>query len=219
MVRHTLERRKYGRIHPDPPLRGSLDAVPVFVAEISVSGARLLHENRLPRGNGLHQLWFDWQEHTIRFQCEFVRTTIIRLAKKADETSLYETGVHFVSAVGESDALVRELIGDYVVRALNEQLANARGIPPLAAYSYQTGKGDRYRRCELLDGTWRKAETTNPQQPERGFTIAADVESYDIDVLCKTWEHCDDEGKRLTQLLAQLSISKGEGIPTRRYIP
>jgi hypothetical protein len=27
------------------------------------------------------------------------------------------------------------------------------------------------------------------------------------------------EGRRLTQMLAELSINKAEGIPTRRYVP
>ena len=40
---------------------------------------------------------------------------------------------------------------------------------------------------------------------------------------CRTgfdsWEVLDAEGRRLTQLLAQLSISKNEGTPVRRFIP
>jgi hypothetical protein len=167
----------------------------------------------------VHHLWFDWQEHTLRFQCELVRTTIVRLARKPSETSLYETGMRITVAEENSDTLLRELIAEYVVRALNEQVANARGTPPLAAYSYQSGKGDQYRRCELLAGVWRRADTTNPRQPPNGFTISAEVEPRDIELLCKAWELCDAEGRRLTQVLAQLSISKVEGIPTRRYLP
>lgn len=148
VARQVEERRKYGRIHPEPPLRGSVDAVPIYIAEVSITGARVKHETRLPRTAGIHQLWFDWQEHTLRFQCEFVRTTIVRLARKPPEKSLYETGLQIIAADSDEDAqLLRALIAEYVVRALNEQLANAHGIPPLAAYSYQSGKGDRFRRC------------------------------------------------------------------------
>lgn len=213
------ERRKYGRIEPEPALRGSVDAIPVRVTEVSVNGAKIVHESRLPRGTGNHKLWFDWQEHTLRFDCELVRTTIIRLAKRSGETSLYETGLYIEAADGESDVLLHELIAEYVIRAINEQIANARGIPPLAAYSYQSGKGSVYRRCEFKDGFWRKAETTHAAQPENGFTISAEVEPDQIDILCRTWEVCDAEGRRLTQLLAQLSISRAEGVPTRRYVP
>ena len=218
MIDRTKDRRRYGRVHLVPPLRGEIDNIPCALAEISLTGARVMHESRLPV-SALHQLKFQWNEFAIRLRCEVARSTIKRLAKKSGETSLYESGLRIMSAVGESATTLRDMIADFVVRSINEQLANARGIPPLAAYSYQTGKGDRYRRCEFVNGAWRKIETTEPDQPTNGFTISADVDPRDVDLLCQTWQHCDAEGKRLTQILAQLSISKKEGIPTRRYEP
>ena len=214
------ERRGFGRIHLEPKLRGSIDAVPIFVTEASVTGVRVIHESRFPaKPDGVHQLWFDWNEHTLRFQAELIRTTIAKLAKRTGEKSLYHSGIRFVQADADTEKLLRDLIGDYVVRSINEQLANAHGIPPLAAYSYQTGKGNRFRRCEWIHDVWRKAETFDPQQPDHGFTISAELDPEHVDILCKTWELLGPEGRRLTQLLAQLSISKTEGIPTRRYIP
>jgi hypothetical protein len=195
-----------------------VDAVPIFVTEVSVAGALVAHESRFPP-KATHQLWFDWNEHTLRFEVEAVRTIVVRLARKAGEKSLYHTGIRMMRGDGASKKVLRELIGDYVVRAINEQLANARGIPPLAAYSYQTGKGTRYRRCELVNGVWRKSETVSSEQPPNGFTISAEIAPADVDLLCKTFEQVDEKGKKLTQLLAQLSISKAEGIPTRRYEP
>jgi hypothetical protein len=212
------DRRRYGRVHLVPPLRGEIDGIFAAISEISLTGIRLMHEAALPNA-AEHQIRFKWKEYTIRLRGEVIRTTIKKLAKKAGESTLYESGVRITQTVGESHDLLRELIGDFVVRSINEQLANARGVPPLAAYSYQTGKGDRYRRCELVNGSWRRVETTDPQQPANGFTISAEVEPADLDLLCRTFEVCDAEGRRLTQVLAQLSISKREGIPTRRYVP
>jgi len=177
-----------------------------------------MHDQRLQPVQS-HQIRFQWQQFTIRLRGEVIRTTIKKLAKRPGEASVYESGIRITEAVGESHALLRDMIADFVVRSINEQLANARGIPPLAAYSYQTGKGDRYRRCEIVNGAWRKVETTNPEQPQNGFTISAEVDPNEVDMLCKTWEVCNAEGRRLTQVLAQLSISKKEGIPTRRYLP
>lgn len=218
MLRGPEDRRTYGRVHLDPALRGSVDAVPAFVIETSITGALIAHEARFP-ARKTHQLWFDWNEHTIRFEVEVVRTTVIRLARKPGEKSLYHTALRFLEAEPDSEKLLKDLIAEYVVRAINEQLANARGIPPLAAYSYQTSKGNRYRRCELINNIWRKSETSDPTQPAAGFTISAAVDPRDVDLLCQTWQRVDDKGKALTQLLAQLSISKAEGIPTRRYVP
>jgi len=220
VLHRSRERRSYGRVHLETKLRGSVDAVPIFVTEMSVSGVRVLHENRVPASpDGLHQLWFEWNEHTLRFQVELIRTTIARLAKKPGEKSLYDSGLRFFRGDAKSSDLLRDLIAEYVVRSLNEQLANAHGIPPLAAYSYQTGKGNRYRRCEFVNDAWHKSETFDPQQPELGFTISAELDPEQVEILCKTWEAVGPEGRRLTQLLAQLSISKTEGIPTRRYEP
>jgi hypothetical protein len=84
---------------------------------------------------------------------------------------------------------------------------------------YQPEKGELLRRCEFIDGEWRKSETIRPQQPPNGFTISADVDPDHVAMLCDTWENTTAEGRRLTQLLAELSISRAEGIPTRRYVP
>jgi hypothetical protein len=212
------DRRRYGRIHLAPPLRGEIDGLFAAISEISLVGVRLMHDTRLPAETS-HQIRFKWKEFTIRLRGEVIRTTIKKLAKRPGEASLYESGIRITEAVGESEKLLKDLIADFVVRSINEQIANARGVPPLAAYSYQTGKGDRHRRCELVNGAWRKVETTDPQQPPNGFTISAEIEADEVDMLCRTFEVCDAEGKRLTQILAQLSISKKEGIPTRRYVP
>src|SRR5204862_1073520 len=133
----------------------------------------------------IHQIRFKWNQFTIRLRGEVIRTTIKKLAKKTGESSLYESGVRITEAVGESDALLRDLIADFVIRSINEQIANSRGVPPLAAYSYQTGKGDRYRRCELVNGAWRRVETADPLQPPNGFTISAEVEPHELDILCR----------------------------------
>ena len=114
---------------------------------------------------------------------------------------------------------LREFIADRVTRALEEQKANARGIPPVGKYTFQVGKGDRYRRCEFIDNAWRKTDTTTPQQPANGFTVSAELESTTVDLLCRTYETTTEEGRRLTQMLAELSIKKTEGTPTRRYVP
>lgn len=213
------DRRLYGRVHLDPVLRGTIENVPVRVVELSVAGALLAHEGRLPITPGDYRLTFQSEEKLMRFLCRVARTSIVRLAKRPDELSVYSTGVRFVRADEESMRMLKDVIASYVIRALNEQLANARGVPPLAAYSYQTGKGNRYRRCELIDGVWRKTETGDLKQPANGFTISAEVDPDEVDLLCRTWEICTPQGRQLTQLLAQLSISRLEGIPTRRYMP
>ena len=114
---------------------------------------------------------------------------------------------------------MHELIAYFVGKALDEQRANWDGVPPLGPYVHVEGKGNRFKKCELLNGQWKIGSTTSPIQPLTGFTVSAEVAPHYLDMLCKTYEMTDDEGRRLTRILAELSINKAEGVPTRRYIP
>lgn len=212
------DRRRYGRIDLDRAIDASFGSTPVKVMEVSVTGFLIAHEGRLTVGD-VETLTLEWDGKTIALSCSIVRSTLWRLAKQMGEQSVYHSGLRIVESSRESFDHLRELIGERIIRALEEQKANARGIPPLAAYMYQPEKGDLYRRCELVGGAWRKTETIRSQQPLNGFTVSAEVDPWHVDLLCETWERTTEEGRRLTRLFAELSISRGEGVPTRRYVP
>ena len=212
------ERRQFGRVDLDEPLSGSLDGLDVQVLEISVTGMRLAHEARLPPATS-RRLIVTVGSETMVFTCSVARSVLHRLARKAGEKTVYHSGVQLDESIGDSERMLRDLIAERVIRALDEQKANSRGVPPLGGYVYQVEKGDRFRRCEFVNGGWRKFDTTSTQQPEHGFTISAAVPPFHVDLLCRTYETTTPEGRRLTQILAQLSISKKEGTPTRKYVP
>ncbi len=217
-VLSNTERRQYGRIKLDLPLNARFGDARVKVSEISVIGFLIAHEGRLAPAE-TRRLVVDWQGSIIEFTCTLVRSTLWRLAKAMGEQSIYHSGVRIVESSRVAFERLRELIADRILRALDEQKANAHGIPPLAAYMYQPEKGDLFRRCELVNGVWRKTETIRPEQPMNGFTISAEVDPEHVAMLCRTWETTTAEVRRLTRLLAELSISKHEGVPTRRYVP
>jgi hypothetical protein len=212
------DRRRYGRIDLDQALNATFGPTPSKVLEVSVTGFLIAHEGRLTVGD-VHPLRLEWEGKWMELRCHLVRSTLWRLARKMGEQSVYHSGLKIVESSRESFDHLRELIGERILRALEEQKANAHGIPPLAAYMYQPQKGDLYRRCELVNGTWRKTETIRPQQPLNGFTVSAEVDPWHVDLLCETWQSTTEEGRRLTRLFAELSISKNEGVPTRRYEP
>jgi hypothetical protein len=219
VLQRPEEKRRYGRVHLSPPLRGEMDGITMEIIELSVSGIRVRHEMRLARTR-THRARFSWDGRNAELKCELVRTTISGLSKKISEPTLYESGMRITDARADSADTLRDLVAEHVVRCINEQLANARGIPPLAADSYQSDKvGGRYRRCEFVDGRWRRAETSNPEQPRNGFTISAEIDPYHVGMLCRTWEACDEAGRDLTRTFAQLSVSAVEGGPTRTYLP
>jgi hypothetical protein len=188
-----------------------------MILELSVVGFLVAHESRIAPGGEPRVLHLEWQGTVCDLECEVVRSTLWRMARSGGEKSIYHAGLRIAGVSRESFEVLREVIADRILRALDEQKANARGIPPLAAYMYQPEKGDLYRRCEWVDGEWRRSETLRPDQPENGFTISAEVHPDHVDR--QTWESTTSEGRRLTRLFAELSISKGEGIPVRRYVP
>ena len=217
VVPNPRDRRQYGRIDLDQPLRGFLDDVPVRVIEVSVSGMKIEHDQRMVPAP-TRKIRVDINGKTLQFGCVVARSTLVKLAKEANEKSIFHSSIRILDPVGESETYLREFIADRVTRALDEQKANARGIPPLSGVVFQVGKGDKYRRCEFIDGTWRKTDTANPQQPAAGFTVSAELETATVDTLCKTWENTTEAGRKLTQMLAELSIKKTEG-GSRRYVP
>jgi len=212
------DRRQFGRIDLDQPLKGFLDEFPVRVIEVSVSGLRVEHEMRIVPAP-TRKIRVECNGMTLQFGCVVARSTLFRLAKDANEKSVYHSGIRILESVGNAEIQLREFIADRITRALDEQKANARGIPPLGPYTFQVGKGDRYRRYDFVDGAWRKTDTTNSQQPPVGFTVSAEIDPHMADLLCRTFETATEEGRRLTQMLAELSIKKTEGTPTRRYVP
>ena len=214
------DRRRYGRIQlDDDPIPAVLDAVPVKVIEVSVVGFRIAHDARFPPTPPVHEMRVEWKDTRMTFRCELVRSILFQIARTAGEKSVYHTGVKIVEAEGDSEIVLRDLIAARIIRALEEQKANARGIPPISGYSYNVGKSNRYRRCEYADGKWRKFETTRNDQPPTGFTISAEVSPVDVDILCRTYEIEDETGRRLTQILAELSIRKEEGGTPRKFSP
>jgi len=61
--------------------------------------------------------------------------------------------------------------------------------------------------------------TKEPRQPMNGFTVSASESDESLSLLCEAYEAGNIEARRLIRTMAELSISKSEGIPTRRYDP
>jgi len=213
------ERRKFQRVAMVRPIQAQLGAARVYILDASRSGLRIAHQGTVPPLGGKARLTFSFDDHYIELECEVRRNSLYKLAKKDGEKSIYHAGLQIISAIGESDAALRQMIATLVARALDEQKANARGIPAKAALSYQTGKGTEFIRCELVGGSWRKTETTRPDQPLHGFTVSAAQSRDEIEMLCEAYATGDDAARQLIKTMAELSISKAEGIPTRRYQP
>ena len=207
------------RLRLSRPVAGRVGAARVFLVDVSIEGIRIAHQGAVPAVGQSCRVLFEWEGQLIELDCEVIHNFLFRLAKSADEKSTYHAGLRIANAVGDSIAGLKKLVADVVARALDEQKANARGIPAAAAEVFQSGKGTDFVRCELVDGTWRRTVTSRPEQPANGFTVSADEAADQVALLCETYASSDAQGRKLIQLMSEMSISKSEGVPTRRYNP
>jgi hypothetical protein len=214
------ERRKVQRVTPVQRIRGAVGSTVVYVVDLSLSGLRVAHQDALPAVGQKGVLTFDWQGRKFTASCEVRRTRVEKEARSQFEKALYHSGLAIVTRDAQSAAILRDIVAECVARALDEQKANAKGLPAIAAQSVQTGRGgDEFLRCELGPRGWTSKTTRDPSQPENGFTVSIAEAPSKIEMLCQTYEAGDAEGRQLIRTFASLSISKVEGIPTRRYAP
>ena len=183
-----------------------------YVVDASVHGIRLSHSTLFTERTPC-PVEFDWQGMAIEFVAQ------LRWTKLQRGRNLYQSGFEIQRIDAGSNATLRRLIETCIDRALDEQKANARGIPPLAQAPVQSSKTPLYVRHELIHGVWRKITTTEPRQPDSGFTVASTESIHQVDLLRAAYSAADFAMREMIRKIAELSITHPEAIPVRRYTP
>jgi len=219
VVEQPPGRRRYARVTLLQPLPARVGNARVFILELGVNGVRMIHQGVLPRPGHTFHIQFEWEARRLGFECEVIHNDLQKLAKSTNEKSTYSAGAHIISADSDSAVVLRKILIDHIERALDEQKANAQGIPAKAAHAFQTGKAKEYIRCQLVSGEWRKTTSTRADQPENGFTVSADEEREQIDMLCEAYASGDESGRQMIRMMAEATVSTADGVPTRKYTP
>lgn len=214
-----VEKRRYQRIILARPLAARMNSIKVFIIDISIIGVRVAHQEDLPSGR-THRLAFDYEGYSITYDCEVVRTVVDKPAKDPGAKTLYHSGIRLLKPIADSAVSLRNMIADHVMRALDEQKANARGVPPMTTI-FQSGlkEKDTYTVYRFVRNEWQKTSSPMPQQPMDGFTVSAKEDPQQVAMLCSTYENSDFAGRKMIRAMAELSISPAESVPTRRYKP
>jgi len=239
--------RRVQRIHLATPVIARLGTVQVVLVDLSLLGARIEHHIPLVAG-AKSRLAFTWEHDEIWTDCRIVRSRLERFSVGADGLTVYHSGLEFEDTTVEMKAKLKMMIALFISRALEEQKMNARGeIPqhdvskmPIFRYGGQLtanmkdvvqevgetalptsriAKDTGYICYHLENNAWRKKRTHDPGQPVEGFTISATEDRAQADLLCEAYLRSDDEGRKMIQLFAQLSIVEGEGISPGRFRP
>lgn len=213
------ERREYQRIRLEQPLQGRFGPTNVLILDVGLGGALLEHHANVPLGER-RKLIFQWDSREISFNAELVQSKVARFAESEGKTvPVLASNLHFLDAIGDSGRVLREMIGAEVAYALDLQKANARGMGIESIGDSTISRLIRadvprgYISCRLAGSQWKKTSTIKTTQPADGFTVAAS--EADVDLLCRTYQASDQEGRRLIRALAELSVSGAEDKPVR----
>ncbi|HJT17930.1 MAG TPA: hypothetical protein VJ853_11095, partial [Thermoanaerobaculia bacterium] len=190
----------------------------IYVVDASLRGMRISHRTLFSPRVSL-PITFEFDGNTIDVTGSVRWTKLQRLGPAAFAKSVYQSGLEIVSMPRDAEAALRGLVQHQVELALDEQKANANGVPPFAAQSVRTRNGQMFGRHELIHGVWRKTVTHDPAQPLHGFTISPSERKSEVDLLRSAYEIADPQMRRIIQRIAELTLSNSEGIPMRRYTP
>jgi hypothetical protein len=193
------ERRVYQRLNVGKPIDAWFGDWAVRLIDVSATGALLQSDDEIPAdARGLLRFW--WRNEEVELTAETVRR---------DDSF---AGVHFL----ETNETLRRLIAQTATEVLRAQQANAEGDrganiigedETLTAASAMKLIG--FVAYTLKNGRWKKRPALTPDQPENGFTVAVGENEEQVALLCSTYEQGDDEARRLTRLLAELSVGVG----------
>jgi len=194
------ERRAYQRLTLTEPLDAWFGDYAVRLVDVSASGAQLEHDDPIPSdARGLLRFWWRGAEVEI-------------LAETARVIHENRIGLQFL----EDNPLLNDQIAASAAERLRALEANARGdresnvVGDETLTSTSRTLATRFVRWTLDHAGWKGQLSSNPRQPENGFTISAGEPDEDVSLLRRTYESGDEESRRLTRMLAELSVSGNE---------
>lgn len=207
------DRREFQRLKLSKPILAMMGAANALILDIGITGAFLEHYGTVETGEQF-PLKFRWQGADVAFQCEAVRSTVVRLPGGDGKSTTSHTGVRFVEAVGDAQAQLQQLITTFVGNILVAQKANAAGKNTESAGATILARLGEARRMrsrgfityQLVRDTWRHMASNSPIQPPDGFTVGDHEDPEELERLCRTYEETDDEGRNLIRLVAELSL-------------
>ena len=210
------DRREFQRLKLSKPILAQMGASNALILDIGISGAFLEHYGTVETGEQF-PITFRWQGTDVTFQCEAVRSTVVRLPGGDGKSTTSHTGVRFVDADGDARAKLQDLITTFVGRILDAQRANAAGDTKDASAGAtvlaKLGEARRMRSRGFVtyhfeNSAWWRVQTDSPVQPLDGFTVGDFEDPDELEQLCRTYEDADESGRHLIRMVAELSVAQ-----------
>jgi len=200
------DRRDFQRLRLAKPILALLDGQNALILDIGISGAYVEHYGQTNRGDRF-TLLFRWKGTDLEFVSEVAHTVI---ARKTGNVEVSHTGLRFVQSSAEAEKRLNDMVATFVGKVLAAQKANAGATQPSDSALIDLGGARRSRTRNFLtyrlqNGSWLREMVDEPAQPDNGFTVAGYEDDEELESLCRAYEIADEEGRRLIQLVAELS--------------
>jgi hypothetical protein len=186
----------FQRLHLTRPLDGTFRDANTRVLEVTSNGAVLDAASPLQPGTR-GTLRFTWREHLVAVEAQVAAVTDTEAKVEFTGDTALLSDLIAISAAEVLRAQQANMDGD--------RAANVIGDETLTSASVLHGLG--YVTWTFEDGEWRKRKSLLPDQPENGFTVASAEPAEQVEVLRQTWEKGDEEARRMTRMLAELSAA------------
>ncbi len=187
------EKRAAQRLNLLQPLDGWFGDFPIRMIDVSATGALVEYDETIPSdARGL--LRFFWRGEEIELLAETARTVDNR------------AGLQFL----DDDERLRQFIAASAIEVLMAQEANAAGRREDNVVGDGTltarSQASKFVSWLYANGKWSARASLLPDQPTDGFTVSSGESDEQVALLRRTYESGDTESRRLTRLLAELSV-------------
>lgn len=216
-VLEDVIRKQADRVRLVNALRATVGGTRAYILEASVTGFLVAHQAPVPARGEMCDVVTEWDGQPMSFRCGVEATEERGTGERG---TIFHSLLHVTRADTNSCSALRSCVEWHVMRALEEQKANARGVPVAgAAWSDQTGGGTEYVRHEFVCNRWTMSRTRRATQPPSGFTVSVHCSVGEFMMLREAYERADTGLRNVIRELAQASIEQVNGIPTRRFVP
>lgn len=182
--------------------------------DLSDRGAKVRHFTMVRRG-ALVRLSFEWEGERFSANAEVLASRVVSLGNGAGSGTTYESRLCFRDVPPPSESVLARALESLADRDVRRWVSNLRGWgdePVREPLPFASGS---FLRCRYLGTRWEKKCTHDLTQPEDGFLLPAGVDHHEVETLCSTYAHMDDEGRRVVRLMAAAAVDQACGALTR----
>lgn len=193
----TGDERQSERLTMPEPVDGWFGDFAVRIVDVSATGAQFEADEAIPL-DAQALLRFYWHGEEIEVRGETKSSGVSRYA------------IAFV----ENSEVLQNLIAAAAAELTRAQEANARGERDQNLIGDQTltaasrGLATGYTCWRFSGGQWTARPSLLCDQPPDGFTVSNAEPADQVELLCHTYESGDDEARRMTRLLAEMSVGR-----------